>query len=71
MARILRIAATDIERAFSVLTRQYLVGKLSRPQALRHIPHDVVEIGITQCGPHGGASKSNETSNWYIRHVQL
>jgi quercetin dioxygenase-like cupin family protein len=54
MAQILRIGATDIEQALSGVTRQYLVGKLSRPQALRHIPHDVVEIGVTRYGPQGG-----------------
>jgi hypothetical protein len=54
MAQILRIGATDIEQALSDVTRQYLVGKLGRPQALRHIPHDVVEIGVTRYGPQGG-----------------
>ena len=54
MAQILRIGATDIEQALSGVTRQYLVGKLSRPQALRHIPHDVIEIGVTRYGPQGG-----------------
>ena len=54
MAQILRIGATDIEQALSGVTRQYLVGKLSRPQALRHIPHDVAEIGVTRYGPQGG-----------------
>ena len=54
MAQILRIGATDIEQALSGVTRQYLVGKLGRAQALRHIPHDVVEIGVTQYGPEGG-----------------
>ena len=54
MAQILRIGATDIEQALSGVTRQYLVGKLGRPQALCHIPHDVVEIGVTRYGPQGG-----------------
>jgi quercetin dioxygenase-like cupin family protein len=54
MAQIVRIGATDIEEALSGVTRQYLVGKLGRPQALRHIPHDVVEIGVTRYGPQGG-----------------
>jgi len=54
MAQILRIGATDIEEALSGVTRQYLVGKLERPQALRHIPHGIVEIGVTRYGPQGG-----------------
>ena len=54
MAQILRIGATDIEQALSGVTRQYLVGKLGRAQALRHIPHAVVEIGVTRYGPQGG-----------------
>jgi quercetin dioxygenase-like cupin family protein len=54
MAQILRIAATDIEQALSGVTRQYLVGKLGRPQELRHIPHGVVEIGVTRYGAKGG-----------------
>ena len=54
MARILRIAATDIEQVLSGVTRQYLVGRLERAQALRHIPHDIVEIGVTRYGAQGG-----------------
>jgi quercetin dioxygenase-like cupin family protein len=54
MAQILRIGATDIEEALSDVTRQYLVGHLERPQALRHIAHTVVEIGVTRYGPKGG-----------------
>jgi quercetin dioxygenase-like cupin family protein len=54
MAQILRISGTDIEEALSGVTRQYLVGKLGRAQALRHIPHGVVEIGVTRYGPQGG-----------------
>ena len=55
MALIRRIDAIDIEQALSNVTRQYLVGKLKQAQALRHIPHDVVEIGVTRYGPDGGA----------------
>src|SRR5215471_2812429 len=54
MAHIRRIDATDIEQALSGVTRQYLVGTLERPQALHHIPHRVVEIGVTRYGPNGG-----------------
>jgi 8-oxo-dGTP diphosphatase len=62
MAQILRIGATDIEDALSGVTRQYLVGKLGRPQALRHIPHQLVEIGVTRYGPQGGTEEPHTHS---------
>jgi hypothetical protein len=61
MAQILRIGATDIEQALSGVTRQYLEGKLWRPQPLRHIPHDVVEIGITRYGPRAAPKRLTRT----------
>ena len=37
----------QITKALEDTTRQYLVGKLARPQALEHIEDDKLEIGIT------------------------
>jgi 8-oxo-dGTP diphosphatase len=54
MPQIRKIGANDIDQALTGVTRQYLVGQLARPQALHHIPHDVVEIGVTRYGPEGG-----------------
>jgi quercetin dioxygenase-like cupin family protein len=57
MAQILRIAAADIEKALAGVTRQYLVGNLARPQALSHILHGVIEIGVTRYGREGGTEE--------------
>jgi 8-oxo-dGTP diphosphatase len=48
MASILKISSDDISSALCDTTRQYLVGSLGRPQALKHVHSDLVEIGITK-----------------------
>ena len=71
MAQILRIGATDIEEALSGVTRQYLVGKLGRPQALHHIPHAVIEIGVTRYGPQGGTEAPHTHSQAFEYQYML
>jgi len=44
---IQKINSFDIESALKDTTRQYLIGKLSRPQELRYIEDENLEIGIT------------------------
>ena len=48
MAKILKISGQDIDQALRNVTRQYLVGDLQKPQALKHVPSSLVEIGITR-----------------------
>src|SRR5260370_3922183 len=55
MARIIKLPAQPIDQALKGVTRQYLVGDLQKPQALSHIPSDLVEIGITRYGAEGGS----------------
>jgi uncharacterized cupin superfamily protein len=45
--QMLIIKNEQITKALEDTTRQYLVGKLSRPQALEYIEDDKLEIGIT------------------------
>ncbi|WP_318507051.1 NUDIX domain-containing protein [Bacillus sp. T3] len=45
--KIRLIAKKDIDAALTDSTREYLVGKLARPQKLVHIDDDQIEIGIT------------------------
>lgn len=42
-----KINSFDIESALKDTTRQYLIGKLSRPQELKYIEDENLEIGIT------------------------
>lgn len=48
MPKILRISGQNIDQALRNVTRQYLVGNLQKPQALRHVPSSLIEIGITR-----------------------
>ena len=41
------IARKEIERSLDGTTRQYLAGKLARPQSLNHIEDNDIEIGIS------------------------
>jgi len=45
--QILSIKNEQIKKALEDTTRQYLVGRLSRPQELDYIEDDKLEIGIT------------------------
>lgn len=47
MSSIIKISADDIDKVFPDVTRQYLVGNLKKPQKLRHIVSEQLEIGIT------------------------
>jgi 8-oxo-dGTP diphosphatase len=58
-ARILRISGTEIDEALQGTTRQYLVGDLSKPEQLRHIPSSLIEIGITRYGAEGGTEATH------------
>ena len=40
------VSASAIERALAASPRQYLMGRLKRPQELDHIDSDAVEVGI-------------------------
>jgi 8-oxo-dGTP diphosphatase len=48
MPNILKISGQEINQALQDVTRQYLVGDLQKPQALRHVPSSLIEIGITR-----------------------
>jgi hypothetical protein len=48
MPKILKISGQEIDQALQNVTRQYLVGDLQKPQALRHIANSLIEIGITR-----------------------
>src|SRR5262249_9398295 len=48
MPKILKTSGQEIDRALRNVTRQYLVGDLQKPQALRHVPSSLIEIGITR-----------------------
>lgn len=48
MPKIIRISAEEIDQALQNVTRQYFVGNLQKPQALRHIPSSLIEIGVTR-----------------------
>lgn len=41
------IKSKNIEKALSKAKRQYLVGNLTRPQALKHVFSNKIEIGIS------------------------
>lgn len=47
MSKFIKIDGIDIEGVLSSVTRQYLVGNLKRPQELKFIKDDNLEIGIT------------------------
>jgi hypothetical protein len=48
MPNILKISGQEIDQVLRVVTRQYLVGDLQKPQALQHVPSSLIEIGITR-----------------------
>lgn len=48
MARIISISASSLDEALSGTTRQYLAGRLQKPQSLQHIDTDLLEIGLTR-----------------------
>ena len=48
MPKILKISGQEIDQALGSVTRQYLVGDLQKPQALRHVASSLIEIGITR-----------------------
>ena len=48
MPKILKTSGQEIDQALRNVTRQYLVGDLQKPQALRHFPSSSIEIGITR-----------------------
>ena len=57
MPKILKISGQEIDQALRNITRQYLVGDLQKPQALRHVPSSLIEIGITRYrDPRGACS---------------
>lgn len=41
------IKSKNLEKALSKTQRQYLVGNLARPQVLKHVSSDKIEIGIS------------------------
>jgi 8-oxo-dGTP diphosphatase len=48
MPKISKISGQEIDQALRNVTRQYLVGDLQKPQALKHVPNSLIEIGITR-----------------------
>ena len=46
--KILKTSGQEIDQALRNVSRQYLVGDLQKPQALRHFPSSSIEIGITR-----------------------
>ena len=48
MPKISKTSGQEINQALRNVTRQYLVGDLQKPQALRHFPSSSIEIGITR-----------------------
>jgi hypothetical protein len=48
MPKILKTSGQEIDQSLRNVTRQYLVGDLQKPQALKHIPSSLIEIGITR-----------------------
>jgi 8-oxo-dGTP diphosphatase len=55
MPKILKITGQEIDQALQGATRQYLVGDLQSPQALKYVPSSLIEIGITR---YEGESKT-------------
>ena len=47
MGTFIKLCKKDIEASLQGTTRQYLAGNLKRPQALRHIQTEHLEIGVT------------------------
>ena len=47
MGTFIKLCKKDIEASLHGTTRQYLAGNLKRPQALRHIQTEHLEIGVT------------------------
>jgi 8-oxo-dGTP diphosphatase len=48
MPKVLKIGGQQIDDALLNVTRQYLVGDLQEPQALKHVPSSLIEIGVTR-----------------------
>ena len=43
----IKLTSTDIESSLAAETRQYLAGSLSKPQPLRYVHDDGIEVGIS------------------------
>lgn len=69
MPEIVKLNAADIESALKGTTRQYLVGRLGKPQKLTHIDDEKLEVGIT--GYEKDTIEQPHSHRWAFEYMYL